>query len=73
VVGLDVLQLGDAGGLCGAVVSSGVVDHGVAQGAGQRGLARGGTASPPRLGDDGHPEDGLGAEEHGQNNNNFLW
>jgi len=72
VVGLDVLQLGDAGGLGGAVVSSGVVDHGVAQGASQRGLARGGTAAPPRLGDDGHPEDGLGAEEHGQKDESLV-
>jgi len=72
VVGLDVLQLCDAGGLGAAVVSSGVVDHGVAQVVGQRGLARGGTAAPLRLGDDGHAENGLGAEEYGQKDESFV-
>lgn len=72
VVALNVLQLGDAGGLGGAVVTSGVVDHSVAQVASQRGLAGGRATAPLRLGDDGHAEDGLGAEEHSEDDEYFV-
>lgn len=72
VVGLDVLQLGDAGGLGGAVVTGGVVDHSVAQGASQGALAFGRATAPLRLGDDGQAEGGLGAEEHSEKDDDFV-